>query len=475
MRIAKPLCIFFAISCSSAPQPSPAPIASQPPEAEIDDGTPVEPPVVADAGPDPQAASRTTPCAADSPEHRDATSKLLVLQGEMNNLKSDDDHTVTAEKLDELIAHPCLELARSIRNVPENRPTAAAALIEFWNDGGSTWLWNEVNRATARQIVLPPQFRSVLSRELNSKSVLAPLLCGQKDSKCGASSRGWAHRAMVALQAEKDVDANKAKTIEESRKECVVEAMKQPETLRFSRWHACVDALRPRRESLPLWLPRSPRSGWLVVRGRRGHYSFCDGVALFDLATGASYSMRSCSGLALTSSGRVNQKATDAKRAREFRRGKVNVENLRETLWMLLLLESVEEERETTYIDIPEQINAVANDQGFIGSMTGSYMSSSAQTTLFWRYVAGETAELAGTVRWPSDYNSAASTHAVELLRVTEAAFVAGCPKARLPRLKKTKKGTGVSGVDADPNRLALLQSDMFADLKKRATTRCRR
>nr|WP_128798116.1 hypothetical protein [Corallococcus coralloides] len=51
---------------------------------------------------------------------------------------------------------------------------------------------------------------------------------------------------------------------------------------------------------------RAPMDGWLVIRGRRGHYSFCDQLDAFHLGTGTLYRSSSCSGLALKSDGRVD-------------------------------------------------------------------------------------------------------------------------------------------------------------------------
>ena len=67
---------------------------------------------------------------------------------------------------------------------------------------------------------------------------------------------------------------------------------------------------------------------------------------MFDLKTGAAFSIKSCGGLQFQGGGGVEQIATDAKRKRIFRRGTVNVDNLRERAWMLLLLPDVKEHRQ---------------------------------------------------------------------------------------------------------------------------------
>ena len=80
-----------------------------------------------------------------------------------------------------------------------------------------------------------------------------------------------------------------------------------------------------------------------MIRGRRGHYEFCDELGVYDLETGAAYLAKSCSALHLRPGGRVNFEATNAARKAVVEAGRVNVANLREAVWMILLAPQAEE------------------------------------------------------------------------------------------------------------------------------------
>lgn len=72
-----------------------------------------------------------------------------------------------------------------------------------------------------------------------------------------------------------------------------------------------VGSRAPKFESFPAGRFRSPKKGWLVVVGRRGHYHFCDTLSAYDLGTGAAYVARSCSQLKLADGGIVDVAKTD--------------------------------------------------------------------------------------------------------------------------------------------------------------------
>jgi hypothetical protein len=52
----------------------------------------------------------------------------------------------------------------------------------------------------------------------------------------------------------------------------------------------------------------------IVIRGRRGHYDFCDELGAYDMETGAAYVAKSCSGLHLRTDGSVDFEGTNAAR-----------------------------------------------------------------------------------------------------------------------------------------------------------------
>lgn len=216
---------------------------------------------------------------------------------------------------------------------------------------------------------------------------------------------------------------------------CVDAAMERPERERYQAWHACIEDDGETHTALPLGNYRAPREGWLVVRGRRGHYAFCDEVRAYDLATGAAYIARSCSGLALVEGGGVDGDVTDAAREDGTLVGRVPVDALREAAWMMLLADEVEHDvRAGGFAPyIPEGIDIVLPEtKPFTGHSRG-HSHSTDQTRLYWSWsLKGATVD-AGELTWPSDYNDAARDHAVRLLDIAEAGFVAGCAPARLP------------------------------------------
>ncbi len=95
--------------------------------------------------------------------------------------------------------------------------------------------------------------------------------------------------------------------------------------------------------ALPLGRFRAPDRGWLVIRGRRGHYEFCDELRAYDVETGAAYVAKSCSGLHLRPGGSVDFEATNASRKAAVEAGRVDVANLREAVWMILLAPQAQE------------------------------------------------------------------------------------------------------------------------------------
>src|SRR5262249_55557470 len=111
---------------------------------------------------------------------------------------------------------------------------------------------------------------------------------------------------------------------------------------RFRVYRACVESSQRHQWAMPLGRFRSPDSGWLVIRGRRGHYEFCDELSAYDLATGSAYVAQSCTGLELGDGGSVDNAKVDAKRKIKVTIGNLPLDNLRELAFMMLLAPEVE-------------------------------------------------------------------------------------------------------------------------------------
>ena len=130
---------------------------------------------------------------------------------------------------------------------------------------------------------------------------------------------------------------------------------------RYRRWRGCVEAARPKQFALPLGDVKAPETGWLVIAGRRGHYEFCDTVRAYDLVTGAAFIDDSCCEITFELGWPIDRDMHHRGMARRVKAGVVPVENLRETLWMLLLRSEAEEvQRSPSTIPVPAGVTPQA-------------------------------------------------------------------------------------------------------------------
>lgn len=373
-----------------------------------------------------------------------------------------------------------------------------AALRAWWAEGGLDWMWQFTRGHTpgaALEVVLPPDERPALSLEASpADHRLRALLCAEGDEACGRETAGWMLRAEAAFVAHAARERERARRqAEESAADgddesgpsggeaeryayCTREATHVPPAERFPLWRGCVAGARQQTSALPVGRVRAPTRGWLVVRGRRGHYAFCDETRVYDLATGAAYVASSCSALALGGDGSVRTAETDAARRGAAVAGRLPVDALREAAWMLLLLDEVDAHHASELtiplpIDVPTRFRADSS----AGMGFGSHWSSSAQTRLAWAWVDGARVLAEGTLTWPIS-DRAAEDHAASLLRVAEAALTPGCVPAALPRgLALGTTSSAVSPVDADAASLRRAEDTVIAALRGLRAPRCRR
>jgi hypothetical protein len=216
---------------------------------------------------------------------------------------------------------------------------------------------------------------------------------------------------------------------------------------------------------------RAPEKGWLVVRGRRGHYSFTDEVSAIDLATGAAYIARSGSALVLAGPS-VDFAAVDAGRKLEVVTGTVAPDQARELSFVLATANAVRAQRtEIQLVPVSKQlpITLTANRGATAPfDVVDAAWSSSAHTTLHWQLLEdsrGGAIAAEGDLMWPTSWRQV-ETHADGLLRVVEAGLSPGCPPARLPASVGLGRGRAgaVHPVDADPKA----QVDVFVDLARK-------
>jgi hypothetical protein len=396
-------------------------------------------------------------CADGSKEQAVADAAWQRIDASIDALADHSDAAPAAAAIRALLETPCFHLAAE--NGPLDLPTHPTALRRWWEDGGRVWLWSYVHPTEAgdtrdpRSVaILPPSPRAVLFRETTDDPALAPILCAAADATCGTETAGWAERAADALG---DARVRRRLWHDDAPPPDPWTVCERDATgpRAYELWRACVGRIDTRVAALPLGRTAAPRDGWLVVTGRRGHYQFCDEAAAYDLATGAAYRADSCSFLDLDKDGSVDQAKTDDARTSRARSGRVSVDNLRETLWMLLLAGRVERVhvRLREYpvprgVAIQHAVDALPAAVGFEENQT----FNTGWTELGWSWIrpgVGLAAE--GRFIWNGP---GAGGYAGALLGVAEGGFVEGCAPAPLPAV--VFPDARVHAGDASPTRL---------------------
>jgi hypothetical protein len=416
-------------------------------------------------------------------EAKRSVAALERLDGRILALESEGDLRQAAGELRSLLASRCFALAAEQGDPPEfDHPLS---LREWWTTGGRTWLTSYVERprlgpvsALREQVVFPPTPRRVLSLDKTWGPVPPSLLCRLADVECGRETQGWAERATEAFSAAvlrervRSDDAFPASSVALATR-CEAEVRKKGGASSYTAWMECLTEHRVKDWALPLGRFRAPDRGWLVVRGRRGHYEFCDQLGAFDVETGATYVARSCSSLHLQQGGSVDFLATNASRRAAFEVGTVNVENLREALWMILLAPAGQQGfLAADYFPIPEGMTPTLPSLEASRVFHGGGWNSG-QTRLEWSWITADGQSLAsGTLTWPDSYEPP-EAHAVALLQIAERGLRAGCPSTVLPAFEPSTHHSGVSTIDARPSDVVGLQGELAAGLRRYASTTC--
>jgi hypothetical protein len=412
------------------------------------------------------------PCVEGSDELVDATRNFEALGTRIRALQPADDHRAINAALVALAAHPCLALSNV--DPGELQAEAAPALTDFWNHGGEIWVQEQLQMARVGVLAFPPLMRKVISPRTRAGHPAIQLMCALEDSVCGQETAGWWQRAESYFRLNARTNPRGLQVPVATERDCRAEALAEPADQQFGAWAQCVRSLRRIGFAMPLGRLRSPASGWLVIRGRRGHYAYCDEVRMYSLASGAAYSSQSCSALHLGDGPRPE-------RTWKVERGSMSLDNLREFAWMLLQLDEAAEgfRNFDTFalrgIEAVKKRDESANSPGS-AKEEKEITVSSAQTTLAWAWVDAAGKELTGgTLRWPTDYLSGPADYALELLRVAEAGFLEGCPGESLPQdIVLGKARPVVSPLDANPRELNQVERDLVAVLHDTARTECR-
>lgn len=407
------------------------------------------------------------PCEPDSDAYRAAEAALDDLDARLTALGPKDDPGPVNDELEALLSHECLALAPAPWSF---QPADSVEILQqFWGDGGHKWLRNSLKLLTTRKLTFSPSVRATLTLESRAGHPLAAELpCPSDDADCGRETAGWRRRADRALREFVPRALRRRDEDQFSKESCVERALEVAPGERFAAARDCFDVLRKHSAALPLGRTRALDRGWLLVRGLRGHASFCNEVRLYDLASGAVYFAQSC--------GRPASNADGPTHWDEFSRGFVPVDNLREAVWMMVMSPETQEHvypRGASFV-VPDGIELVGRD--LRGGYGMSRSTSSAQSQLAWSLMIDGEARASGELTWPTDYDRAAQAHAVELLAIAEAGFVSGCPRVEPPQTFNL----GDPSPDARPyaSELHPLERELFAEIielgKQRPEKGCR-
>lgn len=461
----------LAIGCgaTAAPVPEPRPTSSSPaahaelpqsnvplaplePEPE-DNPTVTEPEALSVewfATPDARSIER---CASDSPDLDAARAALTALDSAVVHAPRNGNGSSLRTQFVALLGLRCfapaveaaLPVVRSVRSFEE-----------WWTRSGRSWLeqylspFPERNAGDPRrQVILPAAERTLLSQsDLPRNHPLAPLLCSVSDATCGSGTSAFlvrAEQSFAAFHVASEHEHEAMRTPDERAMRdwhqrntlCARDARRAPARSRYQTWYLCIQSHQQTADLFPIDRIRVPESGWIVMTGRRGHYHFCDETRAYDLATGAAYIAKSCSGLALESDGSVNAQATNDAREESVVTGRLPLFALRELAWMMLLADTVSPNAPTGDVAIlPDNIEPVLPASGeLFGTLSGMFVGhSSAQTTVQWSWIVDDRVRKTSEFTYPNSLNSAAENHIDELLAVAEAAFEPGCVPALLPQ-----------------------------------------
>lgn len=369
----------------------------------------------------------------------EARKRFEALDAKLTALADDGDTHEVRAGFQALLTSRCFEMSREGGSGPTEEELPALAWKAWWREGGRAWVesYLELGRPGARKVVLPPDVRPVLTRDTAPPDHrLAALLCSAGEAACALETGAWHSRAEAAFRPEnwRRSPPLPPEPEPDPLQECERRAREQPGPWRYTTWRRCVNQQDLGGRALPIVRLRAPRDGWLVLRGRRGHYSFCDEVRAYHLASGTAYVSQSCSELNLTRWGKVNGAKTNAGRKARVKVGTLTPERLQALTWMLLIpeAESLPQPWVRT-LTVPEGFRVEWRERDEASRSTEISQSwdawfSSASTRLHWAWFPPERAEpLSGGFTWPAS-SDPAEDFADVLLEEAEKAFTEGCP-----------------------------------------------
>jgi hypothetical protein len=374
-----------------------------------------------------------------------ALDELKAIDIAVRSLAADAHPEALIARIEAMVNTKCFEILGGI----SLRAADGLSLKTYWESGGFARLRDTLHLGEKghRMMWTEPSVRRSLTVETVPTSPVIGMLCSVNDEDCGTETAAWELRADQIFTLAGTANDRVHESID-----CAARARTVPPRRRFKVWRECfegsqADRWSVGRTSLPIGRTRAPKQGWLVIKGRRGHYSFCDEVGAYDLATGSAYVLSSCSALALEASGTVNAKATNDARQTQFKIGHLSIDHLREAVWMMVLLDELDSDVRVNSVgtELPEWIQAQVDSEGWDlgGIIGGAHGGSTAQTTFDWDIVGGDHLQKSGRLTYPYSMN-VAEDHAIHLLRIAEMKFEHGCPEVTMPvSLVKLSSRTG--------------------------------
>jgi hypothetical protein len=371
-------------------------------------------------------------------------------------------------ELGDIWKSPCL--AHVARFFPAPQAASEDELRQLFNQQLRESLRGGLNanvRPGQVYMVVPPALPSPLDPA--PRRSLEPWLCPPSETACGGRAASYIARAEASF----DRAETEHRYFRESRTPgndiCNgaqdtrwYEGKIKPTA--FEAWADCVIAESGWTHRYAGLRYRAPERGWLVLRGRRGHYSFADEVRAYDLETGAAYVARSESELVLEGIG-VDHDAMDAQRKPEVFAARAVPDQVRELAFVLITLAAVTPARsELSLVPLPKGVPLALTPRpqwSDVPLPTGPVeWRSSAQTEIAFTLVDDGKVLAQGEFTWPDSWK-AAQDHAGDLVNVLEAGLERGCAPVPLPRGIASGTPGRVSPIDADPNR----QRDVFHEL----------
>lgn len=423
-------------------------------------------------------------CEPGSPAHKSAQQRLEELDARIQALSDAAGVDAVRQELDQLLGSPCFAL--SVENRRRGNTKSPLAFKTWWADGGGEWVRSYLPHkpGEAASVVLPPDVRRSLAREDQPGSPLSFLLCpypsapSVADTACGAETRGWIERANSILGAEPPHWL----ALPSMPKSDLCERFSRGPNRSYRQFRTCLEEERPLTAAMPLGSFRAPQRGWLAIRGRRGHYDFCDEIRFYHLATGSAHIAKSCSRLVLGKNGTVHNEKTHSQASLTVQSGKVLIDNLREATLLMLLAQYIERRVQTRAwrVDLPSYLSPSWPAEAFsFAAKGGGTWATSSQTLLHFSLSVSEQGaasqqergdvKLEGELPWPNS-SDAGMSYAASLLRVAEASFVDG-DATPLPEAFLTPE-SAIRGVTKEPGseRRPGVYSELIDALRRRAT-----